>query len=232
MASRLTRYTQLLFGSSASANQMAEFGSFANSYPTVPTRYSGSTITPTIIQTLAQFLDGWSSAVIAGNAPAIEDMNSLFFLCFYQLYYVLQLGIPEWDSGTTYYIGSIVQDGSGNQFVSLTNTNLNNLITDATNWKPQGAGVVTVTASTALTSVNNVVRSNSTSGSLTQTLPAVASCFIGQKITIKDVGTGGNTTSVKGHSAELIDGNNTYFSTLSEYDSLTVMNNGTSWDVI
>src|SRR5580698_1314397 len=103
--SRLSRYTQLIFGSSASNNQMAEFGSFNEG---TPQRYSGSTITPAIIQNLSNYLGGWFNAVVLSNSPTIEDMNSLCYLFAYQLAYILQVGVPEWDSGTTYYTGDIV----------------------------------------------------------------------------------------------------------------------------
>jgi hypothetical protein len=141
--SRLTRYTQKIFGSNASANQMAQYGSLAASAPML---YSGSTITPTIVQSLGEYLDGWFSAVIAQNSPAIEDMNALFYLFAYQLTYLMQVGIPEWDSGTTYYTGDIVQS-SGVIYASLTNSNLNNAITDGTNWtSSQSAGLLTPNA--------------------------------------------------------------------------------------
>lgn len=133
---RLSRYTQQIFGSGAGSNQMAEFGSFAAS---APATYSGATITPTIIQTLSNYLTGWFGAVVGGNSPCIEDMNSLFYLVTYQLSYLLSLGTPEWDSGTTYYIGSVVQDGAGNGYVSVTNNNLNNALSSGANWRRQTA---------------------------------------------------------------------------------------------
>lgn len=129
--SRLSRYTQLLFGSSAGTNQMAEFGSFAAG---TPARYNGSTITPAIIQTLSQYLGGWLSAVVGANSPAIEDMNALCYLFAYQLAYLLQAGVPEWDSGTTYYTGDIVQS-AGVCYVSLIDSNLNNAVTNTTDWR-------------------------------------------------------------------------------------------------
>lgn len=130
--SRLSRYTQQLFGTSAATNQMAKFGSLAAS---APATYSGATITPTIVQTLSAYASGWFSAVIGGNSPCIEDMNALCFLFAYQLSYIMQLGMPEWDSGTTYYKGSIVQDGSGNVYISLIDTNLNNALSSGTSWR-------------------------------------------------------------------------------------------------
>ncbi len=132
---KLSRFTQLLFGSTAGLNQMAEYGSFAAS---TPARYSGATITPAIIQTLSNYLQGWFAAVDGENAPTIEDMNSLCYLFAYQLCYLMQEGVPEWDSGTTYFIGSIVNDGSGNLYISQQNTNLNHAITDSAWWLAQG----------------------------------------------------------------------------------------------
>lgn len=225
--SKLTRYTQLLFGSSASANQIAEYGSLAAN---APARYSGATITPDIVQGLPNYLEGWFAAVLLDNAPCTEDLNAIDWLYSYQLAYLMQAGIAEYDSATTYYIGSLV-NSAGKIFVSLTDGNVGNALTSATNWVSYGGGSRTVAANTGLVATDNIVRSNSTSGALTQTLPTIASSF-GVKITIKDVGSGGFTTSVKGNGSETIDGNNTYSTALSRYDSITVFNNGTTWDVL
>jgi hypothetical protein len=130
--SRLSRYTQQIFGSGAGSNQIAEFGSLAAASPAT---YSGTTITPTIVQSLSNYLSGWFGAVIGGNSPAIEDMNAICYLYAYQLAYVMQLGIAEWDAGTTYYVGSIAQDGTGNIYASLTNSNTNNALSSTANWK-------------------------------------------------------------------------------------------------
>lgn len=130
----LTRYTQKLFGTSAGANEMAEYGSLIGSPP--GNLYSGSTITPAIVQQLSQFQGGLYAAVSGAYSPTIQDINSLFFLLNYQVAYGLQKGIPDWDSGTTYYIGDIVKDSIGNLYTSLINNNLNNAITNITDWKP------------------------------------------------------------------------------------------------
>lgn len=129
---KLTRYTQKLFGSNASTNEMSEFGSLAAG---TPLRFSGSTITPALVQALGNFLTGWKGAVVGSNNPAIEDMNSLCYLFAYQLSYLLQEGVAEWDAGTTYYIGSIV-NSSGVLYISKTNNNINHVVTDTTNWTP------------------------------------------------------------------------------------------------
>lgn len=127
---KLTRYSQLLFGSSATANEIAKFGSFAAG---TPVRYSGTTVTPALIQALSNYLSGWFAAVEGSFSPAIEDMNALCYLFAYQLCYLFQAGVPEWDSGTTYYTGSLASS-SGTLYASLTDTNLNHAVTDTTKW--------------------------------------------------------------------------------------------------
>lgn len=165
---RLSRFTQLVFGSNAGTNQMAQYGSLAASSPE---RFSGTTITPSIVQALGNYLDGWFSAVIAQNSPAIEDMNALCYLFAYQLSYLMQAGVPEWDSGTTYFTGDLVQS-SGILFVSIANTNLNNPVTDDVHWaQPTQNGTVTpnslpsntvVVTGTTLTWANLTIASGNT----------------------------------------------------------------------
>jgi len=145
--SKLSRYTQLIFGSTAGTNQMAEFGSFANG---TPARYTGSTITPTIIQTLSQYLSGWTSAIVGSNSPCIEDMNALCYLFAYQLAYLFQEGIPEWDSATTYYTGSFVQS-AGVIYMSLSDSNVNHATSNATYWLQKGPISTTISSTQSFT---------------------------------------------------------------------------------
>lgn len=196
--SRLTRYTQQIFGSTAGLNQMAEFGSLAASDPQL---YSGSTITPAIIQTLSNYLSGWFGAVMGGNSPAIEDMNSLCYLFAYQLAYILQAGVPEWDSGTTYYTGDLVQS-SGILYVSLSDTNLNNNPTsDTTHWfTPVQNGCLTpntIPNSMTLPANQTLQWPNATIGSgVTVTVPSNAYMNSLNKIVLN--GTGNLTISGTG----------------------------------
>lgn len=134
--SKIARNTQQIFGSTAGFQQIAQFGSLAAGTPTFTTSI------PTI-QALSNYLTGWFSAVVGQNSPAIEDMNSLFYLITTQLAYAFQAGVAEWDSGTTYYTGSLIQSG-GILYVSLTDSNLNHAVTDTTNWAtPTQNGTVT-----------------------------------------------------------------------------------------
>lgn len=108
--SRLSRFTQYLFGSSASGSRIAVFGSLAAGSPTA---YSGATVTPAEIQAeSASFASGWDSALIGNNSPAVQDQNALDYLTFYQLCYLYQQGVPEYDGSTQYYSNSIVMNGS------------------------------------------------------------------------------------------------------------------------
>ena len=125
--SNLTRTTQQIFAQNAGFEQIAQIGSLAASAPVYTTNLS-------TIQALSNYLDGLYSIVVGENSPAIQDFNAFFFLITSQLAYIFQKGVPEWDAGTTYYTNSMVQDGSGNIYISLTNSNLNNALTDGTNW--------------------------------------------------------------------------------------------------
>lgn len=134
---KITRKIAKIFGSSAGVNEIAEFGSLAAGLPVFTTD-------PTVIQSLSNYLEGWFAAVIGSNSPAIEDMNALFYLFAYQIAYLMQEGVAEYDATTTYYIGSLVSDGTGIVYVSQTNTNLGNALTDSTKWfAPVQAGMLT-----------------------------------------------------------------------------------------
>jgi microcystin-dependent protein len=126
--SKLSRVTQLIFGSNAGLNQIGKFGSFAAGSPVYTTD-------PAVVQSLSNYLTGWFGAVVGNNSPTIEDMNAICYLYAYQLAYLMQSGIPEYDAGTTYYAGNWVQSG-GVAYVSLTNNNLGNAVSNPTYWGP------------------------------------------------------------------------------------------------
>jgi hypothetical protein len=127
--SKITRAIQKIFGGSLTpSGNIAQFGSLAAG----TIAYSSD---PAVIQALSQYLNGWSAAVQGSNSPALQDRNALDFLFSRQLAYLMQAGLPEWDSATTYYIGSWCQV-DGVPYVSLTDTNLNNDPTTETNdWR-------------------------------------------------------------------------------------------------
>jgi hypothetical protein len=225
---KIIRKVQKIFGSLAGANQIAKFGSL----------YAGAsafTTDPEQVQSFSNYLTGWYAAAIGGNSPSIEDVNALFFLYAYQLAYLMQAGVPEWEAQTTYYIGSLAQDGLGNIYSSLVDNNLANALSTTANWKLLGSGATrTVAAATDTALVaDNFLRLNGTGLSLVETLPPIASCSVGQTFIVKNVSTDGSTVTLKGNAAELIEGLNTLIlASTPSLESVTVKSNGTTWDII
>lgn len=138
----LTRVKQLIFGSGASSAQFGQIGS----------KSAGSPVTTkdlSTIQSLSQYLNGlYAITANAVNPPYIEDLNSLYLLITTQLAYLLQNGVPEWESTTDYFAdisfvqvaGAVYKSVSG---TSLSPNNGNNPTTDTgTNWKLVLAGII------------------------------------------------------------------------------------------
>lgn len=127
-ATKVTRQTQTIFASAASNNGV--FGSAANNTKVL------SNDLPTLMG-LAAWENGWLDAVLGTkNFPPLEEMQSLNYINTYQLTYILQEGIPEYDSGTIYFTNSVVkQPGTYRLYGSLTNDNQGNALTSGTNWQ-------------------------------------------------------------------------------------------------
>lgn len=220
---KITRIYQRLFGSSANAGEIGKFGSLAAGTPL-------TTADPVVMQSLSNWLDGWFGAVVGENSPAIEDMNAFCFVAAYQLGYLLQAGIPEWETTTIYFIGDFARSGR-TVYQSLADNNAGNAVTDTTKWKIWQAGYRTVTTTATLTVADDIVRHDTTGGSFTSTLPTIASS-IGQKITSKWINNGSlNQPTIKGNGSELIELANTLVMQ-SPGDSITLFNNGTNWEII
>lgn len=138
--SKIARKLAKIFGETAGAQQIGQFGSFAAG----SVAYSTD---PDVIQSLGNYSAGWFAAIVGSNSPAIQDVNALDYLWSYQLAYLMQAGIPEWDDDTTYYIGSIVaQVATGILYRSIQDANINNAVTDPTFWEsvvPAAASVPT-----------------------------------------------------------------------------------------
>lgn len=132
--SKITRATALVFGSTAGSNQLEQFGSLAAGLPVYLTPDNGG-VAVASIQALSNFLTGWFGGVVGSNAPSIQDLNALCYLFAYQIAYGFQAGIPEYDAGTTYYIGSFC-NVAGVMYVSKTDANVGNTpSTSTSNWK-------------------------------------------------------------------------------------------------
>jgi hypothetical protein len=134
MAKSVTRKFLAQFGSTGPTSKFGQFGSLVAGSPV-------NTKDPLTIQSLTAWLNGIQDALYGANkAPLMEDFNGLLYVAFWQIFYLLQEGVPEWDSSTTYFTGSIVRaPGTGNYFVSLVDTNLNQALpsagSDNANWQ-------------------------------------------------------------------------------------------------
>lgn len=128
---KLKRVYQKIFAGKSGNDETVAFGSTAQG-STVYTKELAD------IQTDA-FEEGIKSSLVAGEAPIWEDNNSVFYEITSQLAYLFQQGIAEWDSETTYFIGSfctVINENNVNIYYSLTDNNTgNNPTTDNTNWK-------------------------------------------------------------------------------------------------
>ena len=119
-SSKIQRKLMRIFGKDSGLNQRSIFGSLASGLGAFSTD-------PEVIQSNGNYLGGWFSSVLGGNSPAIEDMNSLHFLYAYQLAYLMQAGIAEWDVDTEYFTGSLVSS-AGRVYESLIDNNLSNAV--------------------------------------------------------------------------------------------------------
>lgn len=171
---RSTRKTMLQFASGASNN--GQFGSAQ-----LGTKVTS--VDPAVIQALSAWANGWLAATISGQQlPTLEEMQGVLYVLSYGLNYIYQDGIPEWDSGTTYYANTSIVKGAGTVqlYMSLTNNNLNNALptfgTNNTNWQ----SLVDLTAVTpaATTSTPGVVqlatKAQMITGTSTSLVPSVS----------------------------------------------------------
>lgn len=130
MTENLTRKTAKIFADNAPQTAVGQFGSALNG-----TKVNTSDIEQ--IQALPAYETGWTSAVVTNrNYPTLEETNGVMKVMSYQTAYTLQKGVPEWDAGTTYFSGDMCKAvGSGVLYVSRSDNNLNNPVTDNTYWR-------------------------------------------------------------------------------------------------
>lgn len=125
---KITRQTFVQFAVNVNAAaDICEFGTPATGSPVY-------TINVATLQALAAWTTGWAAETIASNRPFLEDMNAVCYVYAYMLAYLFEMGVPEYDAGTTYYINSVVQY-SGTLYTSLTDANIGNTPVVGANWK-------------------------------------------------------------------------------------------------
>lgn len=122
----IPRKTAHIFAKNADASDLTVFGSTLDGN----TQYTDDIAN---IQNAA-FEVGWRDAVISNkNYPLLADMNGVMLTFSQQLAYLLQHGLAQWDSATTYYTYDIV-NMAGVIYVSLIDNNTNNNPTSTNKW--------------------------------------------------------------------------------------------------
>lgn len=125
---------QLIFGGSLAASpNIAQPGSTVGGTPA----YS---LDLAVLQALPAWLLGYASQLenAPGGlaSPVLEELNGILYVITTQLAFIKQKGLCDWDPTVTYYSGFWARDPStGAAFLSKTDNNTNNALTDGTNWK-------------------------------------------------------------------------------------------------
>jgi hypothetical protein len=113
---KLTRVLQNIFGIDGATAEFGEIGS----------EQAGTPVTSkdlAVIQDLSQFAGGLYDLTNGGNeTPAIQDINSLYYLITAQLKYLFQNGIPEWIATENYYANISLCQVAGVLYRSKTGT--------------------------------------------------------------------------------------------------------------
>lgn len=220
---QLPRVLQKIFcGGVPATNNVAVFGSLKAGAPS----YSDSVA---IIQSLPAFEVGWSGATILNQAPALQDMNALFYVLSNQIAYLLQNGIPEYLSTETYYENSLCTSG-GVIYKSVVDANVGQALTNSLFWMPiVTSNVVSTSSAYAIINSDSVVKATG-AVDFTITLPQAVATNAGEKHTIKSVTTSNALITIVGTGGSLIDGQASFV--LSPYASVTVISDGTGWMVV
>ena len=149
---KLTRETAKIFGETASTtNTPVEIGQFGSAKAGT---YNATGDIATI-QSLSAWSNGWIDAVTPTDQfPPLPEMTAVHKVLSYQNAYVLQQGMPEWDSATTYYANGFCSQG-GLIYRSIEDNNLNNSPADSpTKWEIYGA--ITDYANQSLTNLTTL----------------------------------------------------------------------------
>ena len=226
MASKVSRKNEIVFaGAVAPTNVVAQFGSLKAGSPNFSADLD-------VIQALTAWANGFTDEMIAGYAPAIEDFNAIFSVISQQLAYIMQAGIPEYDAGTTYYIGSICSS-SGVLYISLVDSNLGNALTDTTKWVSfYSRKITTINSSYTATAYDWYIRfSGNTPVSAFVYLPTPSAALAGKEIIVKLINnTSTNNLFVAAIGGSTINGNNSLYYAVPSCNAYVC--SGTNWETL
>lgn len=230
----LARKVAKIFGINSPNDRMAVVGSLRQGAP----QYSKD---PNTLQSLSNFEDGWPGIAIGNSSPPLEDMNSVQYIASYQIAYLMQKGVAEWNSETTYYVGSLI-NFAGSLLVSLQNDNLNHPVTDSAWWAVYGARVKNVATNYQVLPSDDTIRGNGApgvGGLIITTLPPLSTVPMGHRVIIKNisdpVSSGVVKMKVSDPATELIDlyTELDLHSSPTQQDAITVQKGGPlQWDII
>ena len=117
--SGILRKTAQIFGASLNpANNLAIWGSLLSG----SVAYSND---PAAIQSAA-WLNGLAGALVGNKSPTEQDLNGLFYVLAYQIAYLLERGLSEYDPNTTYNQFDVCRVGA-KWYSSVVNNNLGNV---------------------------------------------------------------------------------------------------------
>lgn len=194
---------------------------------------NGSFATVTVEPSAPEKVSGWA----VNQRPPRQFMNWLFYNIDLWIKYFNTIGVTEWDTTTTYQLGTIV-NVSGVLYRSLANANLNNAVTDVTKWinVTVATNVITVDPSTqspyTLTAAHNgatfLVKSNL--GAMTFNLPAPA---LNYNVTIKDRDGNFETNpcTLVRNGSETIEALAASFIMYASFGAWLFLTDGTNWSI-
>lgn len=123
---KLTRVTGKVFGSQASPTGDVDNGAYISQFGSAQAGTYVGTDDVAMIQNLPAWEQGWIGACVEEDQlPPLPERTGVDKVLSYQECYLLQQGMPEWDSATTYYIDNFCSY-NGIIYKSLTDINLNN----------------------------------------------------------------------------------------------------------
>jgi len=136
---KLTRVTGKVFGSQASPTGDVDNGAYIGQFGSAQAGTYVGTDDVAMIQNLPAWEQGWIGACVEEDQlPPLPERTGVDKVLSYQECYLLQQGMPEWDSATTYYIDNFCSY-NGVIYKSLTDINLNNQPdTSVANWEVYG----------------------------------------------------------------------------------------------
>ena len=135
---KYSRVTAKVFGETAStSNTPKEIGQFGSAKAGT---YNATGDIATI-QSLPAWSNGWIDSVTPTQQfPSLPEMTGVHKVLSQQIAYILQQGIAEWDSATTYYTNCFCSK-AGKIYVSQSDNNTNNdPESDTVNWNEFASG--------------------------------------------------------------------------------------------